>query len=226
LNKMSKYLYTIISDLHLGCGVSNSDKICKLLQSLDTDFLILNGDTLDRDHTKRLKKKDWKILSLLRKKSKHIEIYCVQGNHSPEFDSIISDLLGFNFAKELNIVVKSRRIHISHGDKNDFWTKRKLITNFFTGLYYYIQVLDKNNKITGWIKRVSKKILKTNKGVEDSAFKYAKEHSFTDIIQSHTHYPDKVSKDGINYYNTGSFCYKICTFVTIDHDGKIELQKI
>ena len=64
-HKMTEY--TITNDWHIGSEVCQREKIIYFLKGLQTKTLILNGDIIDINHTKRLKKKDWEILSMLRK---------------------------------------------------------------------------------------------------------------------------------------------------------------
>ena len=77
---MNKINTLIISDLHLGTPVSQSEKILKVLLS-DFDRLIINGDLFDNHSFVRYKKQDWKILNKIRKLSKTKEVILVEGNH-------------------------------------------------------------------------------------------------------------------------------------------------
>ena len=74
----------IISDIHLGSSVCESKRLYAFLESvyIHTNKLIINGDFFDNLDFRRLKKNHWKILSLLRKMSKYIEIVWIRGNLS------------------------------------------------------------------------------------------------------------------------------------------------
>jgi hypothetical protein len=71
-----KSKYIITSDWHIGSDVCQRDKIIKMLKSINTEILILNGDIVDIDHVKRLKKKVDTLQALVedRGKDKHPDI--------------------------------------------------------------------------------------------------------------------------------------------------------
>ena len=60
---------------------------------LRTARLILNGDVFDSIDFRRLNKNHWKVLSLIRKLSDHLEIIWLCGNHDGSAE-IVSHLLG------------------------------------------------------------------------------------------------------------------------------------
>ena len=73
----------IISDTHLGSDVCESKQLYAFLELVfyKTNRLIINGDFFDNLDFRRLKKNHWKILSLLRRMSKYVEIIWIRGNH-------------------------------------------------------------------------------------------------------------------------------------------------
>ena len=77
----------IVSDIHLGTCVSQKDKFLKVLD-LNFKTLIINGDLFDNYSFHRYDKKDWKILSKIRKLTKTHNVVLVQGNHEHECEFI------------------------------------------------------------------------------------------------------------------------------------------
>jgi UDP-2,3-diacylglucosamine pyrophosphatase LpxH len=218
--------YTIVSDWHIGSEVCQRDKIIQFLKMLNTKTLILNGDIIDINHVKRLTKKDWKILSLLRKHSKHTEIIYIRGNHDSEISEILSELLGFKFKKEYDLTINNIKYHIIHGDYfdsfiSDFW----LLTEIASGIYYWIQRFDSKQQILARsIKRTSKMFTKCCNDVMIKAEKYAELKNYNYIVCGHTHRHSQIPNT--RYINTGCFTEIECSYLEIDATGKPTLKII
>lgn len=219
-----KSKYIITSDWHIGSDVCQRDKIIKMLKSINTENLILNGDIIDINHLKRLKKKDWEILSLLRKMSKHTHIVYIRGNHDPEISSIISDLLGFDFKKEYDIQVNGIKFHITHGDIFDYFiTNMWLLTEIASGIYYYIQKFSsKKQALARALKKKSKGFVKCCDNLKKRAIDYAELKGYDYVIVGHTHQyhlslPCK-------YVNDGCFTEIDCSYLEINNFGNMLLK--
>ena len=130
----------LLSDFHLGSRVSRHDMIIKALE-VDAETIILNGDIIDVDGTHRLTKKDWKVLSVLRKRSKHTHIHYLAGNHCQNIGEVLSELLDFQFHRQdYSIINDKLRIYITHGDIWDsFIGDHPMLTNLAGAIYYYFQ---------------------------------------------------------------------------------------
>jgi UDP-2,3-diacylglucosamine pyrophosphatase LpxH len=220
--------YLILSDLHLESSVCQHDKILEVLSQKSKNY-IFNGDLTDSGHTKRLKKKDWKVLSKIRKLSKHSTVYYISGNHCADVAELICDLLGLEYVKNgITIEVEGKKYYVTHGDVFDlFISKFSALSNFAGHLYYLFQQLDlQNQKIPRWIKRKSKNWLKVANSVKFNAIKYAKYNGYDGIITGHTHYPENFKDEsGICYYNSGCFVDFTCSYITIEGNN-IEIKEI
>ena len=110
----------IISDTHLGSTVCESKRLYQFLELVytKTNKLIINGDFFDNLDFRRLNKNHWKILSLLRKMSKYIEIVWIRGNHDGDAE-IISHLIGLDFKDEYSFASGDKNILCLHGDRFD-----------------------------------------------------------------------------------------------------------
>lgn len=216
---MNKYVIT--NDWHIGSDVCQREKIIQFLRNLNTETLILNGDIVDINHTKRLKKKDWEILSLLRKISKHTRIIYIGGNHDMEIAQIISELLGFEFMREFNFVLANRKFHVTHGDYFDtFISNFPITTEIATGLYYWIQMLSpKKQGLARALKRQSKGFIKACDKIRKHAEHHAKSHKYDYVICGHTH--QHFSSLQSPYINTGCFTEVECSYVAINEHGDI-----
>ena len=136
----TRYKYIITSDWHIGSKVCEYDKLIYFLKHITTDVLILNGDIIDIDHTKRLNKKDWEILSLLRKMSKNTKIIYIRGNHDSNVSKTLSDLLGFEHCESYELNIANKRVAVMHGDEFDFFIKEIIsLSSWFK--YFSLKIL-------------------------------------------------------------------------------------
>jgi UDP-2,3-diacylglucosamine pyrophosphatase LpxH len=215
------YEYVVVSDWHIGSGVSQSAKIIKMLKTIETKVLILNGDIIDIDHTKRLNKHDWKILGMLRKLSKYTRIIYLPGNHDHTVYETISEFIGLEHYKSFNFDVASKRYHVVHGNLFDhFITKHWLVTEIATGLYYWLQRLSpKTHSLARALKRKSKSFIRCCDKLKDNAIAYAKYHKYDYIVCGHTHHPEISG----NYINSGCFTEVECTYIGVTESGEISL---
>lgn len=216
----------VISDIHLGSAVCDRDKVLSVL-SLPFNTLIINGDLFDNHSFKRYTKKDWKVLSKIRKISKTKHVVLVTGNHDGQGD-LIAAITGMEFVPSYSVSINGVRVHCEHGDKYDHWTHSKpFVTWACTGLYYWIQKFDKRHVVTRKLKAWSKSWVRAKDIVRERYL--AKEGRYNDIIAAgHTHYPEIVYSEDYNctYINSGSFCDQWCSYITIDNDGTYKLNYI
>lgn len=217
------FKYIIISDTHLGSDVSQREKIIDLLRHIETENLIINGDLIDTNHLKRLNKKDWKILSLLRKLSKNTKIIYIRGNHCHDIAETLSDLLGFEFKLEYDFSLNSNKFHVEHGDKFDtFISKYWLITEIATGFYYWVRRFSGPRQIIAqYLKKRSKNFIKCIEKVKNRAVKFCTINNYDYIICGHTHHAF-LEKD-YKYINSGCFTEADCSYITIDKNCDIKL---
>ena len=213
-----------ISDLHLGSPVCQAELTLKLLEDIDYDTLIICGDLLDSYNIHRLCKQQWKVLSALRKISKHKECIFIKGNHDQHLETI-SALLGFDFVDEYVKEINSKKILFVHGDRWDYFIKAKpFITNVAAAIYYFLQKLDKKQTLT----RKLKKKIKTWHGSADAIMDRVSNHcydkGYNAVCFGHTHIPGKKIMNGVECVNLGSQCDLPVTYALIDSRGNIILK--
>lgn len=214
----------IISDTHLGSDVCEAKQLNSFLQLVysKTNKLIINGDFFDNLDFRRLKKKHWDILSLLRRMSKYVEIVWIRGNHDGDAE-IISHLIGLDFLNEYTFTSGDKKILCLHGDRfDDFIYKYPNTTKLADLAYRTIQKIDKRF-LPRFIKQRSKIYLRCNENMINSSRKYAKENGADIVCLGHTHYPYIDKKDEVWYYNSGCWTEKQCSYLTVDN-GEISLE--
>jgi UDP-2,3-diacylglucosamine pyrophosphatase LpxH len=216
----------IISDIHLGSSVCNREKV---LEVLDIPFntLIINGDLFDNHSFHRYTRKDWKILTKIRKLSKTHKVILVKGNHDgcAEF---LAAITGMEFTTSYSFQVNERQMLCEHGDEYDHWVQARPVSTFvFTGLYYWVQKFDKKNIITRRLKAWSKSWVRA-KDIVSKKFLAKHGREYDVIMAGHTHYPEEVysSEYSCTYINSGSFCDKMCSCIVIDKQGVAKLTYI
>ena len=214
----------IISDTHLGSDVCEAKQLNSFLQLVysKTNKLIINGDFFDNLDFRRLKKKHWDILSLLRRMSKYVEIVWIRGNHDGDAE-IISHLIGLDFLDEYTFTSGDKKILCLHGDRfDDFIYKYPNTTKLADLAYRTIQKIDKRF-LPKFIKQRSKIYLRCNENMINSSRKYAKENGADIVCLGHTHYPYIDKKEEVWYYNSGCWTEKQCSYLTVDN-GEINLE--
>lgn len=225
---MKEYEYLIVSDLHLASLVCQHDKFEHVVKNVAAKNVILNGDIIDVNHTQKLSKKDWHVLTSLRKLSKHSKCYWNAGNHDADVSKMLSEFMGYEYQHELKLDINDKKIIVTHGDQFDsFIGDHPLLTTIGAGLYYWLQAIDpKQQTIPRYLKKRSKNFIKAGKRVKSNAVKWAKSKDHHAIICSHVHQAELTKEDEITYANTGCFTYADCYYVTIDKLGNIELHHV
>jgi predicted phosphodiesterase len=214
----------VISDIHLGSPVSDRNKVLRVL-SLDFKRLIINGDLFDSYSFHRFKKKDWAVLSKLRKLTKTHKVILIHGNHDSNGE-FLSAIMGMDFVDNYRFELGGVKFFLEHGDHYDHWIKhRPFITWVFTGLYFWLQMIDKSHYLSRLTKKMSKSWIDAKNIV---AKKFIAKHGskYDVLLAGHTHFPEIVTHEYGTYINSGSFCEKACSFVEIYDDGKFELKSI
>jgi UDP-2,3-diacylglucosamine pyrophosphatase LpxH len=208
----------IISDTHLGSDVCESKQLYNFLELVytKTNKLIINGDFFDNLDFRRLNKNHWKILSLLRRMSKHIEIIWIRGNHDGDSE-IISHLIGLDFRDEYIFTSGNKKILCLHGDKfDDFIYKYPKTTKLADILYRILQKIDKRF-LPKFLKSRSKIYLRCTENMIKSSREYALSQDIDIVCLGHTHNP-LIDKDhSIWYANSGCWTEKECGYLEINN---------
>lgn len=214
----------IISDIHLGSDVCESKRLYNFLELvyIHTNKLIINGDFFDNLDFRRLKKNHWKILSLLRKMSKYIEIVWIRGNHDGDAE-LVSHLIGLDFKDEYIFESGDQKILCLHGDKfDDFIYKYPNTSKVADMAYRFIQRFDKRF-LPKFIKQRSKIYLRCTEHMINTSREYALSKDINAVCLGHTHHP-MVDKDhAVLYANSGCWTEKVCTYLSVKN-GQIELK--
>lgn len=210
----------ILSDLHLGSESCQARELCEFLEAIHagvilTRCLILNGDVFDSIDFRRLKKKHWHVLSLLRKLSDRVEIIWICGNHDGSAE-IVSHLLGVTVENEFVLDSGGQRILILHGHVfDDFIDAHPILTLLGDCVYAFLQWLDRTHTVARWAKHSSKTFLRCAAKIEEKSREHARRLHCAAVCCGHTHHI--VSKPELNpaYYNSGCWTELPCGYLTV-----------
>jgi len=220
----------IISDLHLGSSVCQTAALLDLLQNIHSgklvsEKLILNGDVFDSWDFRRLKKKHWKILSIIRRLSDRMEIIWINGNHDGPAE-IISHLLGVCVKDQEIIESGNKKIMILHGDKFDDFIAEYPVTTFFADcIYRFMQIIDSSFWMARTAKRTSKTFLKCVERVKQGAIEYALKNNCSAVCVGHTHHAESIWSKDVQYLNCGCWTELPANYVTVEN-GVLEIKEV
>jgi len=216
----------VISDIHLGSPVLRTKELLGLLDQKWSQ-IIVNGDLLDSGKFHRYNKQHWKVLSKLRKLSKHIPVHFIAGNHDKDSE-ILSEILGLEYKKELILECGDKRILLVHGDQFDtFIGKHPVITEIAANFYFILQKIGFSKSFCRFIKEKSKVWLDASELLCQRAVEYIIDKDFTDICCGHTHHSRCTTILNKTYWNSGTFCDDPSHYITIsEKTGEISILSI
>jgi UDP-2,3-diacylglucosamine pyrophosphatase LpxH len=218
----------ILSDLHLGSDNCQAKRLVELLERVaggefPTARLILNGDLFDSIDFRRLKKTHWKVLSLLRKLSDHLDIIWLCGNHDGSAE-VVSHLLGVAVMDDYVLESGGRRILVLHGHVFDeFIDNHPVVTWLADCVYGFLQWIDRTHYFAKLAKRGSKTFLRCARKIEERSVESARRKHCTAVCCGHTHAAAAHADRPVAYYNSGCWTELPCSYLTVC-DGAVRLH--
>ena len=212
----------VISDLHLGSDVCQARLLEEFLEwaARSTRELVINGDIFDDLNFKRLSKRHFACLKIIRRNSDRddFKLVWVRGNHDGPADTV-GHIVGVEILDEYVFKNDSIGLLILHGDQFDhFITRYKWMTAVGCGLFYTIQKWAPHRTARA-IRRVSKKWQRNSQLIFQRAVEYARGRGFRFVTCGHTHLPLDATADGIRYFNTGTWTeFPPCPFLAVKGD--------
>ena len=223
---MSSAVYDtlILSDLHLGSEISRAEQATRMLRENRFRRLILLGDIFSDLNFGRLTKPHWKFLSYIRKLSnpkRGIEVVWVEGNHDRGLSNIMSHLVGVKVYEEYEWEFEGRRHIAIHGHQFDrFAVNNLLFSSLATLFHLQLQKFDfKGKALSRFLDRLGARWLRLSSKVAEGAILHARSHQTDRVFCGHTHQALHIERDGVAYYNSGSWTDFPPTYLTINSDG-------
>jgi len=214
----------ILSDVHLGSEVSRAEQATRMLRENRFRRLILLGDIFSDLNFRRLTKEHWRFLGYIRKLSnpkRGVEVVWVEGNHDKGLVDVMSHLVGVKAYQEYSWDFLGRRHIAIHGHQFDrFVVNNFLLSNLGSFLHLQMQKLDfKGKGFSRYVERIHIRWLRLTQKVAAGALAYARFHQAGRIFCGHTHVAQRDQRDGVEYYNSGSWTDARPTYVTVDEEG-------
>lgn len=218
----------IISDIHLGSPVSRARDLSRVLQSWDFRRLIVLGDLFDNFRFQRLSREHWHLLSEfrdLRSTRPDVEVVWVNGNHDGPVSRHIARMIHAELVCEetpFTFEVGGRNYAALHGHQFDPHVSQYPIqTHLGAALFLMVQRADfmRDKRVSRWIKRQSKELLKVSEEVAAGAVSFARRLNVDAIVCGHTHLAVRRIEAGLEYINSGCWTESPATLVSIDAAG-------
>jgi UDP-2,3-diacylglucosamine pyrophosphatase LpxH len=214
----------ILSDLHLGSDVSRAPAALKMLKSASFNRLILLGDIFSDLNFRRLKKEHWQFLGYIRKLSnpkREVEVVWVEGNHDWGLTEVMSHLVGVRVYQEYAWDFCGVRHLAVHGHQFDrFVSRNRVLSGLLSALHLGLQKMSFGKKrIMGFLERFDTAWLRLSEKVARGALAHAKIKSAKRVFCGHTHEALSLMRDGVEYYNSGSWTQEVPTYIAIDQQG-------
>jgi UDP-2,3-diacylglucosamine pyrophosphatase LpxH len=209
----------IISDLHLGSDVCQAGLLEEFLEWAveNTRELVINGDIFDDLNFKRLSKRHFACLKIIRRNSDRddLRLIWVRGNHDGPAD-VVGHIVGVEVLDEYEFRNDAIRLLILHGDQFDrFVNNYGMLTELACGLFYYIQKWAPH-QTARFIRRVSKRWQRSSESIREGAVRYSRSRGCRAIACGHTHLPELTTSQGVLYVNCGTWTeHPPCPFVAV-----------
>jgi UDP-2,3-diacylglucosamine pyrophosphatase LpxH len=214
----------ILSDLHLGSEVSHASEALRMLKSASFNRLILLGDIFCDLNFRRLKKEHWQFLGFIRKLSnpkRQIEVVWVEGNHDHGLSDVMSHLVGIRVYQQYVWDFCGKRHLAVHGHQFDrFLTRNRLLSAFLSALHLGLQKVSfGKRRMMGFLERFDTAWLRLSTKVARGALAHARSQGADRVFCGHTHEALSLEREGVEYYNSGSWTQDDPTYITIDIHG-------
>jgi UDP-2,3-diacylglucosamine pyrophosphatase LpxH len=218
----------VISDLHLGAHNCLAGPLAEFLReildgSLATSRLVINGDAFDSLDFRRLRKRHWEVLQLIRRLSTRIEVTWVAGNHDGPAP-VLAQLLGVPVAEDCVLESGGRRILVCHGHAFDkFIDSYPLLTILADWGYFFLQSIDRTHRVARMAKRATKVYLRCQERIARGATGLARQRGCETAVCGHTHQATHAEYDGIAYHNSGCWTERPPSFLAVA-EGEVRVM--
>lgn len=219
----------IVSDIHLGSPASQPRRVLDFLRPIEAgevavQRLLINGDLFDTIDA-RLDRHEWKVLSLLSRLARQIEVVWIRGNHDLPEPEIVAGLAGIRLVDEFCFQSGDQTILCIHGDRWDDFIRNYPVTTWVADvIYQLLQKLDRTHTLARAAKTNSKTFVRTTDKVRHLAIEHAKKMGASIICCGHTHQPLSSQSGGVAYFNSGCWTDRPCNYLTVEN-GFVRIEK-
>jgi len=213
----------IVSDIHLGSRVSRAKEALTTLKKYSFNRLILLGDIFDDLNFERLNEDHWAFISHVRGLSESdnkIEVVWVIGNHDELLMKVMSHLMNMEAHRFYEWEYLGKKYLAIHGHQFDrFLSENIILSAIASSLYFFIQRIDtKKQRISRFIKRMSKSWLRLSEKIAKSASLFATFRKAQYVFCGHTHKAMQKEFKKNMYFNSGCWTDIPSNYITILED--------
>ncbi len=108
-----------------------------------------------------------------------------------------------------------------HGHQFDrFVSRNRLVSTLLSGIHLGLQKFAfGKRRLIGFLERFDTQWLRLSAKVAAGALTHGRSKNAQRVFCGHTHEALSLRRDGIEYYNTGSWTQESATYISIDHQG-------
>ena len=145
----------------------------------------------------------------------------VEGNHDHGLSQVMSHLVGIRVYQEYVWEYGGVRHLAVHGHQFDrFLTRNLAISRSLSALHLAIQKFALGRqRMIGFLERFDTAWLRLSAKVADGAIAHGRSRDVQRVLCGHTHEALSMTRDGVEYYNSGSWTQEVPTYIAIDHQG-------
>ncbi len=242
VNPSHRYRTVIVSDAHLGTPDARGEYLLHLLESIDCEYLVLNGDLID---VWNMQRRGWRgapattrlFQQLLRLAAAGTEVIYVPGNH----DECFRDYVGESFAgvglhrQWRHALADGRTALILHGDEFDGAMSSARMARLAGNLGYELllrfdrlsrRLRDRQGRghwsLCRFVKSRIPGALGYIRQFEQAALAHGTAEGVDVVICGHIHHANLFDQGGVTYANSGDWV-EHCTALVEHHDGRLEI---
>jgi UDP-2,3-diacylglucosamine pyrophosphatase LpxH len=150
-----------------------------------------------------------------------MEVVWVEGNHDQGLSEVMSHLVGIRVYQEYAWDYAGIRHLAIHGHQFDcFVSRNRMLSRFLSASHLALQKLAcGRHHMLAFLERLDTAWLRLSAQVARGALAHARTRNAQRIFCGHTHEALRLERDGIEYYNSGSWTQPSATYITIDRQG-------
>jgi UDP-2,3-diacylglucosamine pyrophosphatase LpxH len=133
----------------------------------------------------------------------------------------MSHLVGIRVYDEYVWEFNGKRHLAVHGHQFDrFLTRNGVLSRFLSGLHLGLQKMSfGKRRMMGFLERFDTAWLRLSAKVARGAVAHARSRNADRVFCGHTHEALSLKRDGVEYYNSGSWTQDVPTYIAVDQQG-------
>ncbi len=133
----------------------------------------------------------------------------------------MSHLVGVRVYREYAWEFSGLRHLAMHGHQFDrFVSSNRVVSTFLSAVHLGLQKISFGKKrLIAFLERFDTAYLRLSEKVARGALTHARSKNAQRVFCGHTHEALSLKRDGVEYYNSGSWTQEVPTYIAIDHQG-------